>query len=146
MRPYMSGKLKLVLLALAALFGIFFFLAKESTVAGKRRHFQAAGEPAGIDKAGLETVQTSIDYSKKYDVCTIGAGLSGTIFAERYASVLGKKALVIDSRPHFGGNCYDYRDTDTDILMNKYGAHLFHTNSEKAWRCPQPDCARPTDV
>jgi len=50
------------------------------------------------------------------------------------ASVLGKNVLVIDSRPHIGGNCYDFVDPDTGILMNKYGAHLFHTNSEKAWR------------
>jgi len=124
-----------IVLALAAVGGLAFWVSSSPAASSRaRRHFQAAGEPAGIDKAGLESVQNSIDYSKKYDVCTIGAGLSGTIFAERYATVLGKKALVIDSRPHFGGNCYDYHDTDTDILMNKYGAHLFHTNSEKAWR------------
>jgi len=87
-----------------------------------------------VDKAGLESVRTEIDFSKTYDVCTVGAGLSGTIFAERFASLLGKQALVIDSRSHFGGNCYDYVDSDTGILMNKYGAHLFHTNSEKAWK------------
>ena len=75
-----------------------------------------------------------IDYSQTYDVCSVGAGLSGTIFAERYANVLKKKALVIDVRGHVGGNCYDYYDAQTGILMNKYGAHLFHTNSEKAWR------------
>lgn len=92
------------------------------------------GHKPDIDAAGLRGVKTSIDYSKTYDVCTIGAGLSGTIFAERYATVLGKKALVIDSRNHFGGNCYDYRDEETGVLMNKYGAHLFHTNSEKAWK------------
>jgi len=77
---------------------------------------------------------TEIDYSKTYDVCTVGAGLSGTVFAERYANVLNKRVLVMDIRPHVGGNCYDYYDDQTGILMNKYGAHLFHTNSEKAWK------------
>ena len=75
-----------------------------------------------------------LDRTKKYDVCTVGAGLSGTIIAERYATVLGKTALVIDSRDHVGGNCYDFVDPSTRVLMNKYGAHLFHTSSEKAWR------------
>jgi len=74
-----------------------------------------------------------IDKSKKYDVCAIGAGLSGTVFAERYANVLGKNALVIDSRPHVGGNCYDFIDQKTGILRNQYGSHLFHTNIERVW-------------
>jgi UDP-galactopyranose mutase len=64
----------------------------------------------------------------------VGAGLSGTIFAERYASLLSKPALVLDSRSHFGGNLYDYKDAQTGVLMNKYGAHLFHTNSNKAYK------------
>ena len=87
----------------------------------------------GLDNGGLRTVTTEIDMSKKYDICSVGAGLSGTIFAERYAELYDKKALVIDSRPHFGGNLYDYVDPETGVLVNKYGAHLFHTNSEKAW-------------
>lgn len=86
-------------------------------------------EPPGISKAMF-----SIDKSKKYDVCTVGAGLSGAIFAERFANVLGKSALVLDSRHHIGGNCYDFVDQSTGILMNKYGAHLFRTNDERSWR------------
>jgi len=98
------------------------------------KHSQSNFPAAAIDKSGLEKVRSAIDYNKTYDVCTVGAGLSGTIFAERFAKVLGKRALVIDARPHFGGNCYDYVDEDTGILMNRYGAHLFHTNSKKACR------------
>lgn len=67
------------------------------------------------------------------DVLVVGAGLSGAVIANCFAEKLNKKVLVIDSRDHIGGNCYDYIDTRTNILMNKYGAHLFHTNSEKVW-------------
>uniref|UniRef100_A0A7S3PRB2 UDP-galactopyranose mutase C-terminal domain-containing protein n=1 Tax=Aplanochytrium stocchinoi TaxID=215587 RepID=A0A7S3PRB2_9STRA len=92
------------------------------------------GAGAGLRLSEGSKYSNRIDYSQEYDVCTVGAGLSGVIFAERYANVLGKKALVLDVRDHVGGNCYDYYDAETGILMNKYGAHLFHTNSEKAWR------------
>lgn len=68
-----------------------------------------------------------------YDVLVVGAGLSGAVIANCFAEKLNKKVLVIDNRDHIGGNCYDYIDTKTNILMNKYGAHLFHTNSEKVW-------------
>jgi UDP-galactopyranose mutase len=40
--------------------------------------------------------------------------------------------LIIDKRDHIGGNCYDYKD-ENNILMNQYGAHLFHTNDEEVW-------------
>ena len=117
----------------SALLGVF-VLWKLVSFARAPHAVELRGSSGSLDRAGLGGVKTSLDFTKTYDVCTVGAGLSGTIFAERFATVLGKKSLVIDSRPHFGGNCYDYRDTDTDILMNKYGAHLFHTNSEKAWK------------
>ena len=63
----------------------------------------------------------------------VGCGLSGITVAERLANVLQKEVIVIDRRDHIGGNCYDYVDKETGILMNKYGAHLFHTNSEEVW-------------
>ena len=69
----------------------------------------------------------------KHDVLVVGCGLSGVVIAERFATILNKKVLIIDKRDHVGGNCYDYRDAETNILMNKYGAHLFHTNSERVW-------------
>ena len=67
------------------------------------------------------------------DILIVGCGLSGVVIAEKFASVLNKKVLIIDKRDHIGGNCYDYYDTQTNILINKYGAHLFHTNSERVW-------------
>jgi UDP-galactopyranose mutase len=68
-----------------------------------------------------------------YDVLVVGCGLSGVVIAEKFANVLNKKVLIIDKREHIGGNCYDYYDKDTNILISKYGAHLFHTNSDRVW-------------
>lgn len=68
----------------------------------------------------------------KYDVIIIGAGISGATLAELYASKLNKKVLIIEKRDHIGGNCYDYYNKD-GILVSKYGAHLFHTNSKEVW-------------
>ena len=69
-----------------------------------------------------------------YDILIIGSGLSGSLIAERFSNIFNKKVLIIEKRDHIGGNCYDYVDSDTDILMNKYGAHLFKTNDEKIWK------------
>jgi UDP-galactopyranose mutase len=69
---------------------------------------------------------------KKPDIIVVGAGISGATLAERYASI-GKKVLVVESRNHIGGNCYDYYNSD-GILISKYGAHLFHTNHEDVWK------------
>lgn len=63
----------------------------------------------------------------------VGAGLSGVVIAERIANILNKKVTIIEKRDHIGGNCYDYINAETGILMNKYGAHLFHTNNEEVW-------------
>ena len=47
---------------------------------------------------------------KHFDVCIAGAGLSGAVLAERYASQLGATVLVVEKRDHIGGNCFDYLD------------------------------------
>lgn len=72
----------------------------------------------------------------RYDICVAGAGLSGAILAERYASQ-NRSVLVIEKRPHIGGNCYDYIDEDTGIRVSKYGAHIFHTKYEQVWKYMQ---------
>ncbi|GBG29018.1 Amine oxidase flavin-containing A [Hondaea fermentalgiana] len=69
-----------------------------------------------------------------YDILIIGAGLSGTVLADLYARKHGKKVLIIERRPHIGGNCFDFREEETDILVNLYGAHLFHTGKEDVWK------------
>ncbi len=63
----------------------------------------------------------------------VGAGLTGSVIARQIADKLGEHVFVIDKRSHIAGNCYDFIDPDTNILMNKYGAHIFHTNSEIVW-------------
>jgi UDP-galactopyranose mutase len=64
-------------------------------------------------------------------ILIVGCGLSGAVIAQKLAPY--HKILIIDKRNHIGGNCYDYIDTETNIRINKYGAHIFHTNSEKVW-------------
>ncbi len=63
-----------------------------------------------------------------FDYLIVGAGFAGSVLAERLARVLGKKVLIIDKRPHIGGNAYDHYN-DAGILVHKYGPHIFHTNS-----------------
>jgi len=65
------------------------------------------------------------------EIVIIGAGISGAVLAEQYANA-GRKVLVIEKREHIAGNCYDYID-ENNILVSKYGAHLFHTNEEVVW-------------
>lgn len=63
-----------------------------------------------------------------YDYLVVGAGFAGAVMAERLAADLGKRVLVIDRRPHIGGNAYDHHD-DAGILVHRYGPHIFHTNA-----------------
>jgi UDP-galactopyranose mutase len=63
-----------------------------------------------------------------FDYLVVGAGFAGSVIAERLASDWGKKILIIDRRPHIGGNAFDYYD-EHGILVHKYGPHIFHTNS-----------------
>jgi UDP-galactopyranose mutase len=70
---------------------------------------------------------------KPFDYLIVGAGFAGSVLAERLASQLGQRVLVIDRRPHVGGNAYDEKDA-AGVLMHKYGPHIFHTNSEEVFR------------
>lgn len=63
----------------------------------------------------------------------VGSGFWGAVFAERIASVLNKKVLVIDKRDHIGGNCYCETDKQTGIECHKYGCHIFHTSVKNVW-------------
>ena len=67
----------------------------------------------------------------KYDYLIVGAGLFGAVFA-RMAHDAGKKVLVIDKRNHIGGNVYT--ENIEGIEVHKYGAHIFHTNSDEVWQ------------
>jgi UDP-galactopyranose mutase len=66
------------------------------------------------------------------DWIIVGAGFTGAVLAERIASQLDRRVLVVDRRDHIAGNAYDYRGP-WNILVHRYGPHIFHTNSKKIW-------------
>lgn len=67
---------------------------------------------------------------KRYDYLIVGSGLYGSTFAH-LAQQQGKRCLVIDKRPHSGGNVYC--EDVSGIHVHKYGAHIFHTSNKKVW-------------
>ena len=67
---------------------------------------------------------------KQYDYLIVGSGLFGATFAY-LATKHGKKCLVIDKRPHLGGNVYC--ESIEGIHVHKYGAHIFHTSNKMVW-------------
>jgi UDP-galactopyranose mutase len=100
----------------------------------------------------------------RYDYAIVGAGFAGSTLAERLASQCDARVLLIDARPHAGGNAYDPLD-EHGIRVHRYGPHIFHTSSRRvvsylsqftAWRpyehrvlarvggrdVPLPVCAR----
>ena len=68
--------------------------------------------------------------NQKYDYLIVGSGLFGATFAH-LAHKQGKTCLVIDKRPHLGGNIYC--ETIEGINVHKYGAHIFHTSNKEVW-------------
>jgi UDP-galactopyranose mutase len=68
-----------------------------------------------------------------FDWLVVGAGFAGSVIAERLASQLGAKVLVLDKRNHIGGNAYDRYDA-SGLLIHQYGPHIFHTNAERIYR------------
>src|SRR3954454_9732136 len=68
-----------------------------------------------------------------FDYLVVGAGFAGSVVAERMARTFGKRVLVVDRRPHIGGNAYDHLN-ESGILVHRYGPHIFHTNSEQVFR------------
>jgi UDP-galactopyranose mutase len=66
----------------------------------------------------------------KYDYIVVGAGIAGITIARCLADK-NKKVLILEKRNSIGGNCFDERIND--ILVHKYGPHIFHTDNEKVW-------------
>jgi len=64
-----------------------------------------------------------------FDYVVVGAGFSGAVVASQMARRFGKKVMLVEKRPHLGGNAYDCYD-DAGILIHKYGPHIFHTQSK----------------
>lgn len=65
-----------------------------------------------------------------FDYLIVGAGFAGSVLAERLARRSNKRILIVDRRPHIGGNAYDHYDS-AGVLVHKYGPHIFHTNSQE---------------
>lgn len=84
----------------------------------------------GIDKgvSGEEFIM------KKYDYLVVGAGLFGSVFANRMTE-RGKKCLVIEKRSHIAGNLYS--EEIEGIQVHRYGPHIFHTADERVWQYAQ---------
>ncbi|AGF73628.1 UDP-galactopyranose mutase [Corynebacterium halotolerans] len=70
---------------------------------------------------------------KTHDLIVVGSGLFGLTVAERAASQLGKRVLIVERRSHLGGNAYSEAEPETGIEIHKYGAHLFHTSNKRVW-------------
>ena len=67
------------------------------------------------------------------ELLVVGAGFFGLTVAERVASELGRKVVVLDRRPHIGGNAFSFVEPSTGIEVHKYGSHLFHTSNDAIW-------------
>lgn len=62
-----------------------------------------------------------------------GAGFSGAVLARELATNLDCRVLVFDERPHVAGNCFTERDVGTDVMVHRYGPHIFNTNDAEVW-------------
>ena len=67
---------------------------------------------------------------REYDYLIVGSGLFGATFAH-LAHRDGKRCLVIEKRPHLGGNVFC--EEIEGIHVHKYGAHIFHTDNHEIW-------------
>jgi UDP-galactopyranose mutase len=65
------------------------------------------------------------------NILIVGAGFSGVVIARQLAEQ-GHHIRIIDQRDHIGGNSYDARDPQTDVMVHVYGPHIFHDN-ETVW-------------
>lgn len=67
------------------------------------------------------------------DLVIVGSGFYGLTIAERVATELGRRVVIIERRSHIGGNAYSEAESTTGIEVHRYGAHLFHTSNVPVW-------------
>ena len=67
------------------------------------------------------------------DLIVVGSGFFGLTVAERVASELGLRVLIVERRSHIGGNAFSEAEPSTGIEVHRYGAHLFHTSNQPVW-------------
>ena len=68
------------------------------------------------------------------NILIVGCGFSGSVIARELADNTNLSITIIDEREHIGGNCYTERDKDSNIMIHKYGPHIFNTNREDVWK------------
>lgn len=76
------------------------------------------------------TSASARDGSRSFDYLIVGGGFAGCVLAERLASQLDRRVLIVDRRNHIGGNAFDHLD-ESGLLVHRYGPHIFHTNSQR---------------
>ena len=72
-----------------------------------------------------------------YDLVVVGCGFSGALIAHLAAKRLKKRVLILERRNHIAGNMYDEKDSETGIVVQRYGPHSFHTNNARAFELVQ---------
>ncbi|WP_146906910.1 UDP-galactopyranose mutase, partial [Cellulomonas aerilata] len=68
------------------------------------------------------------------DLVVVGSGFYGLTVAERTATELGRRVVILERRHHLGGNAYSEAEPTTGIEVHRYGAHLFHTSNTRVWQ------------
>ena len=97
------------------------------------RGVQGSTAGAAADRSVASPAVLPAGRKSHYDALVVGAGFAGSIIAERLATGSKKKVLLIDRRPHVGGNAFDVHDA-AGVLIHQYGPHIFHTNSDEIVR------------
>ena len=87
---------------------------------------RAADYPARVSTGVAEALRNA-------DLVVVGSGFFGLTVAERAAAAMGARVLVLERRPHLGGNAHSYREERTGIEVHQYGSHLFHTSNAEVW-------------
>ncbi len=93
------------------------------------------GTPVAFSPVSAHTNSAEItrDDFAGFDLIVVGSGFFGLTIAERAATQLGKRVLVLERRHHIGGNAYSEPEPETGIEVHNYGAHLFHTSNKRVW-------------
>lgn len=83
----------------------------------------------GASLVDVENAMPPSHAARRLDVLIVGAGFAGSVVAECLARQ-GRRVLIIDKRPHIGGNAFDEVDQH-GLLIHRYGPHIFHTQAER---------------
>lgn len=78
------------------------------------------------------------DHNKR--IAFAGAGLTSAVIARELATQLGAICTLFESRNHIGGNCHTARDPQTEVMVHRYGPHIFHTAYPEVWEYVNQYC------